>query len=61
MHNKNQWDALSFQIYSNKYPLHVSNRLTIQGGTSIVLAASKRGCMINATDHMYSKLPTEDE
>ena len=29
--------------------------------TLIVLAASQRGCMINATDCMYSKLPAEDE
>ena len=27
----------------------------------IVLAASQRGCMINATDCMYSKLPPEEE
>ena len=27
----------------------------------ILLAASQRGCMINATDCMYSKLPAEDE
>ena len=26
-----------------------------------MLAASQRGCMINATDCMYSKLPAEDE
>ena len=29
LRNKNQRDALSFQIYYCKYPLHVSNRLTI--------------------------------
>ena len=29
--------------------------------TSIVLAASQSGCMINAIDCMYSKLPPEDE
>jgi hypothetical protein len=28
LHNNNQPDALHFLIYSNKYPLHVSNRLT---------------------------------
>ena len=27
----------------------------------MVLAASQRGCMINGTDCMYSKLPSEDE
>ena len=29
--------------------------------TLTVLAASQRGCMINTTDYMYSKLPPEDE
>ena len=29
--------------------------------TLIVLAASQRGCMINAIDCLYSKLPPEDE
>ena len=29
LHNKNQPDALSFLIYSNNYPLHVSIRLTV--------------------------------
>ena len=28
--NKNQPDAHSFLIYSNKYPLHVSNRFIIR-------------------------------
>ena len=28
---------------------------------TIMLAASQRGCMINAIDCMYSKLPAEDE
>ena len=27
----------------------------------LVLAASQRGCTINAIDCMYSKLPAEDE
>ena len=38
-------DALSFPVHS----------------TLIVLAASQRGCMINALYCMYSKLPTDDE
>ena len=29
LRNRNQSDALSFLIYSNNYPLHVPNRLTI--------------------------------
>ena len=29
LHNKNQRGSLSFYIFSNEYPLHVSNRLTI--------------------------------
>ena len=49
LRNKNQSDALSFLIYSNKY------------FTLIVLAASQLGCMINAIDCMYSKLPADDE
>ena len=35
------------------HPLAVSSTL-------IVLAASQRGCMINATGCMYSKLPADD-
>ena len=35
--------------------------LRANSSTLIVLAASQRGCMINAIDCMYSKLPTDDE
>ena len=31
------------------------------GGTLIILAASQHGCIINAIDCMYSKLPPGDE
>ena len=77
LRNKNQPDALYFLINSNKYPLHLSNRLTIHHQEAVycicslwylscrvdltVLAASQRACMINAIDCMYSKLPAEDE
>ena len=33
----------------------------MEPSTLIVLASSQRGCTINATDCMYSKLPAEDE
>ena len=29
LRNKNQTDALSVLTYSSKYPLHISNRLTL--------------------------------
>ena len=64
LHNKNQPYALSFLIYFNNYPLHVSNRLTIhhqEAANMIVLAASQCGCMIYTIDCIYSKLPPDDE
>ena len=45
-----------FKIYYNKHHLNVSN-----SSTFIVLAASQRGCTINAIDCMYNKLASEDE
>jgi hypothetical protein len=53
--DKNQPEAIYFSIYFNNYPLHVSC------SNFIVLAASQRGCMINAIYCMYSELPSEDE
>ena len=38
--NKNQPDALSFLIYFNKYPLHVSNRLIIHHQETVYCACS---------------------
>ena len=35
LRNKNQPEAFSFFIYSNKYPLHVSNRLTIHNQEAV--------------------------
>ena len=40
LHNKNQQDALSFQIYSNKYPLYVSNRLTFHPQEAVYCTCS---------------------
>ena len=72
LRNKNQRDALSFQIYSNNIlymfrtdKLFILRRQLLTRSswrsTLIVLAASQRGCTINTVDCMYSKLPTEDE
>ena len=44
-----------FTVYAVCGVYHASS------STLIVLAASHRGCTINAIDCMYSKLPTEDE
>jgi hypothetical protein len=39
------------------YRIYLASTLT----RWIVLAASQRGCTINTTDCMYSKLPAEDK
>ena len=71
LRTKSQPDSLSFLIYFNKYPLHVSNTLTIYRASTLtgckhdqgwtVLATNHRGCTINTTDCTYSKLPAVDE
>ena len=40
LRNKNQPDALSFLMYSNKYPLHVSNRLNIHPQQAVYCTCS---------------------
>ena len=47
-------------MQSTAFIMH-PRRLSTNTITLIVLAANQRGCMINAIDCIYFKLPTEDE
>ena len=43
------------------YGIYRASTIKVGRSTLIVLAASQRGCTINAIDRIHSKLPTEDE
>ena len=49
-----------FGEYKDESFRHIKTRYILRS-TLIVLAASQRGCTINAVDCMYSKLSPEDE
>ena len=56
------WALINLTLYGPRIVLYLcSNDQPTMICTLIVLAASQHGCMINAIDCMYSKLPAVDE